>query len=65
MDATDPNQVDEKPTQEPNIDRAVDLLVNLLRAAVADKRHGTIGLRVSIHDGEIRTFYEISDFAIK
>lgn len=51
--------------EQQSIDRAVAMLVNLLRTAVAEKRHGTTGLRVSIHDGEIRTFYETSEFAMK
>lgn len=53
------------PDQQPNIDRAVALLVDLLRKATAENRHGTVGLRVSIHDGVIRTFHETSEFTMK
>lgn len=59
MDATEPQG------QQQSIDRAVDLLVRLLETATAEKRHGTISLRVSIHDGVIRTFHEQTDFSMK
>ena len=61
MDATDPLDLG----QRQSIDRAVELLVRLLTTAAADKRHGTTGLRVSIHDGQIKTFYETSEFTLK
>ena len=53
------------PQDRQSIDRAVDLLVRLLTTAVAEKRHGTTGLRVSIHDGIIRTYHETTDFSMK
>jgi hypothetical protein len=55
----------DKADQQEKIDQAVQLLVCLLESAVAEDRHGTIGVRVSIHDGVIRTFHETSEFTLK
>lgn len=51
--------------QQPQIEKALGTLQAILLNAINARRHGAAGIRFTIHDGEIRTIFETTEFTTK